>query len=67
MNWWQKIKTFRSEIWAELKRTSWPSWKEVRGTTTVVIVTVFIFALFLWVVDTMLFQMVTWVFKKNAG
>jgi len=66
MNWWQRVKTFLSEIRAELKRTSWPSWKEVRGTTTVVIVTVFIFALFLWVVDTVLFQMVTWVFT-HAG
>ena len=66
MNWWTRARTFLVEVRSELKRTSWPSWKEVRGTTTVVIVTVFIFALFLWVVDTMLFQMVTWVFK-NAG
>ncbi len=66
MNWLQKARTFWFEIVAELKRTSWPSWKEVRGTTTVVIVTVFIFALFLWVVDTALFQMVTWIFT-HAG
>ena len=66
MNWWQKVKAFLAEVRSELKRTSWPSGKEVRGTTTVVIVTVFIFALFLWVVDTVLFKMVTWVFE-NAG
>jgi len=66
MDWLQRARTFLSEVRGELKRTSWPSWKEVRGTTTVVIVTVFIFALFLWVVDTVLFQMVSWVFT-HAG
>ena len=66
MNWWARLRTFLSEVRGELKRTSWPSGREVRGTTTVVIVTVFIFALFLWVVDTMLFSMVSWVFK-HAG
>jgi len=62
MNWWTKARTFLNEVRSELKRTSWPSWLEVRGTTTVVIVTVFVFALFLWVVDTVLFKMVSWVF-----
>jgi len=62
MNWWTKARSFLNQVWAELKRTSWPSWLEVRGTTTVVIVTVFVFALFLWVVDTVLFKMVSWVF-----
>jgi preprotein translocase subunit SecE len=43
--------TFLQEVVAELKRTSWPKWMEVRGTTTVVIVALFIFAIFLWLVD----------------
>ena len=66
MNWWTRARAFLAEVRGELKRTSWPSGKEVRGTTTVVIVTVFVFALFLWVVDTVLFQMVSWVFT-HAG
>ena len=66
MNWWSRLKTFFTEVRAELKRTSWPSWLEVRGTTTVVIVTVFVFALFLWVVDTILFKAVSYVFT-HAG
>ena len=49
--WWQKTVSFLQEVMAELKRTTWPQWPEVRGTTTVVIITLFIFALFLWVVD----------------
>jgi len=55
-----------TEVRGELKRTSWPSWKEVRGTTAVVVVTVFIFALFLWIVDIALSNMLDWVFK-HAG
>ena len=66
MNWFQRARTFLAEVRSELKRTSWPSWKEVRGTTTVVIVTVFIFALFLAVVDAVLSHMVNWVFT-HAG
>ena len=34
-----------------MKRTTWPSRKEVRNTTIVVIVTIFVFAVFLGVVD----------------
>ena len=43
--------TFLKEVVAELKRTTWPKWLEVRGTTTVVIIAVFIFAMFLYLVD----------------
>ena len=51
MNFYYKSVGFLKEVQAELKRTTWPSWKEVRGTTTVVIITVFIFAFYLGVVD----------------
>lgn len=51
MNWYRQAIEFLKEVQAELKRTTWPGWKEVRGTTTVVIITVFIFAVFLGVVD----------------
>ena len=64
MDWLQRARTFLSEIRAELKRTSWPSWIEVRGTTIVVILTVFAFALFLGIVDTILGHMVSWVFNQ---
>jgi preprotein translocase subunit SecE len=66
MGWYQKIRTFLVEVKGELKRTSWPSRKEVEGTTAVVIVTVFIFAAFLWVVDTVLFRVIEWIFEQAA-
>jgi preprotein translocase subunit SecE len=54
LSWYHRSIEFLKEVQAELKRTTWPSWKEVRGTTTVVIITVFLFALYLGVVDVVL-------------
>ncbi len=50
----RRFKLFCSETWSELKKTSWPGRKEVYGTTVVVIVTVLIFAVFLFMVDQIL-------------
>jgi len=47
----RRFKQFLVEVWAELKKTTWPSQQEVYGTTVVVIVTVIICALYLWIVD----------------
>ena len=52
-----KLKQFRQfliEVWAELKKTTWPGRQEVYGTTIVVIVTVLICATYLWFVDVVL-------------
>ncbi len=62
MDWYRKLRTFLTEVNGELKRTSWPSRMEVQGTTGVVILTVFIFALYLYVVDTFLFKTIDWIF-----
>ena len=54
MGWLTRFRQFVTEVVAELKKTSWPSRREVYGTTVVVIVTVMICALYLWVVDMIL-------------
>ena len=54
MGWITRFRQFVTEVVAELKKTSWPSRREVYGTTVVVIVTVMICALYLWVVDMIL-------------
>jgi preprotein translocase subunit SecE len=54
LNWFARMKQFFVEVWAELQKTTWPSMQEVRGTTVVVIVAVFICALYLFVVDKIL-------------
>jgi preprotein translocase subunit SecE len=50
----RQLKQFLIEVWAELKKTTWPAKHEVYGTTLVVIVTVVICAFFLWIVDLIL-------------
>ena len=50
-SWPDKIKTFYNEVRNEMRKVTWPSWREVRGTTTVVIITVFIFAAYFGIID----------------
>ena len=52
---WKEFTQFLSDVRAELRKVVTPSWKEVQSTTTVVIITVFLFGLFFAVVD-MVFQ-----------
>jgi preprotein translocase subunit SecE len=49
--WPERIKTFYNDVRTEMKKVTAPSFKEVRATTTVVIITVALFALYFWVVD----------------
>ena len=59
----RRFRQFVTEVWAELKKTTWPSQQEVYGTTLVVIVTVLICAFFLWVVDLILNRAMESLFK----
>ena len=45
-SWPERIKTFYGDVRPEMKKVTSPSRKEVQGTTTVVIITVFLFAFF---------------------
>ena len=51
---WTRLKTFFQEVWSELKKTTWPSQKEVRNTTIVVVAFVLVCAAYLYVVDIVL-------------
>jgi preprotein translocase subunit SecE len=48
---WKRLAAFFQEVKAELQKTSWPTQKEVRNTTIVVIVFVLVCAAYLFVVD----------------
>ena len=50
----KRLTTFFQEVKAELQKTSWPTQKEVRNTTIVVIVFVLVCAAYLFVVDRVL-------------
>ena len=63
MEWIDRTRGFITDVRGELKRTTFPSKREVQGTTAVVVLTVFVFAAYLYVVDTFLFHMIEYVFK----
>ena len=48
---WSNITSFLSDVRAEMRKVVTPTRKEVQATTTVVIVTVFVFGAFFFVVD----------------
>jgi preprotein translocase subunit SecE len=50
-DWVSKSKEFLSEVRSEMRKVSYPSKDEVVGTTIVVIVTSFVFAVFLFGAD----------------
>jgi preprotein translocase subunit SecE len=47
----RELRSFLSEVKAELKKVTWPGWSEVRSTTIVVIATTFFFGFYLWGLD----------------
>jgi preprotein translocase subunit SecE len=49
--WPVALKDYFEELQAEMRRVTWPSWKQVRATTIVVIIAVFAFAAYFAVVD----------------
>ena len=62
-SWPDKIKGFYNDVRTEMRKVTAPSWKEVRGTTTVVIITVFIFALYFGIIDFIIQHGVTALFN----
>ena len=49
--WPQRAKSFYNDVRTEMRKVTTPSRKEVQGTTTVVIITVFLFGLYFFIVD----------------
>ena len=49
--WPAQSKNYFGELQQEMRRVTWPSWKQVRATTGVVIAAVFLFAAYFFVVD----------------
>ncbi len=52
--WPQRTKSFYNDVRTEMKKVTTPSLKEVRATTTVVIVAVAIFGVYFWIIDTII-------------
>jgi preprotein translocase subunit SecE len=62
--WWDRARTFLTEVRNEMKRVTWPSSREVYATTVVVILVSVFFGLYLWVVDLTLSTAVHWIFAR---
>jgi preprotein translocase subunit SecE len=48
---WTEWTSFLRDVRAEMRKVVWPSWKEVKVTTGVVIIATFLFGLFFFIVD----------------
>jgi preprotein translocase subunit SecE len=54
MKWVEGTKDYVNELKLEMRRVTWPNRKQVEGTTVVVILSVFAFAAYFAVVDSLL-------------
>jgi preprotein translocase subunit SecE len=57
------VKNYFEELQTEMKRVTWPSWKQVRATTIVVIVAVFAFAAYFAVIDQIFLSLINKLFN----
>jgi preprotein translocase subunit SecE len=57
-SWPAEVKNYFEELQLEMKRVTWPPWKQVRATTVVVIAAVFGFAAYFFVVDNIVARLI---------
>jgi len=57
----RRFRQFLHEVRVEMRNVNWPTMPTVRSTTVVVIITVFVFGLFLFVVDSIVSQAMNYV------
>ena len=61
--WPVAVKDYFEELQTEMRRVTWPSWKQVRATTLVVIVAVFAFAAYIAVIDQIFLSLINKLFS----
>jgi preprotein translocase subunit SecE len=62
-SWPVGVKNYFEELQTEMKRVTWPSWKQVRATTLVVIIAVFAFAAYFAVIDQIFLSLINKLFN----
>lgn len=62
VEWFRKFPKFLKEVRLEVKKTTFPNRSEVTNTTIVVIIVVFIFGIYLWLVDLIVSSLLTYLF-----
>lgn len=58
---WQRFQDFLADVRNEMRKVTWPARREVQATTGVVIVTVFLFAVYFWGVDQVLGRFIDYI------
>ena len=66
-NWLNGVKQYFEDLKSEMRRVTWPTRTQVQATTTVVIVSVFLFAAYFALVDLLLGNSVNWMFRALTG
>ncbi len=61
--WPERVKSFYNDVRTEMRKVTAPSWKEVQGTTVVVVITVFLFGLYFAVIDYVIQHSVSYMFN----
>ena len=61
--WPVEVKSYFEELQTEMRRVTWPSWKQVRATTIVVIIAVFAFAAYFAVIDQIFLSLINKLFN----
>ena len=67
MAYWTRTLDFLKDVRGEMRKVVTPSRQEVQATTTVVIVTVFVFAAFFYVVDSIFGSALKWLLHWLGG
>ena len=67
MNKWSEFTGFLRDVRAEMRKVVSPSWKEVKATTGVVIIAVFLFGAYFYVVDRLFHFGVQTLLKSLGG
>jgi preprotein translocase subunit SecE len=58
-----KLRNYILETREELRKCTWPTWEELRGSTVVVMISIFLLGVFTVVIDQILFVLVNWMVK----
>ena len=65
-SWPQGFKNYVEDLRKEMRLVTWPSWKQVRATTTVVIAATFAFAAYFFVIDGIIVRLIDKLFQIFA-
>ena len=60
--WPTRVKDYFEELQHEMKLVTWPSWKQVRATTGVVLAAVFAFGAYFFLIDNIINKAITRVY-----